>query len=185
MSQKTDTVKQWVEQYTDDLYRRAYNKTNHRETSEDLVQEVFQAALINFDTFENRSNPKTWLFAILNHKIVDFYRKKVNQPVSIENEIFSKFFDDDGGWQPEKQPKEWRESEGHLLDDDDFQEILRKCLEALPEKWNTCIKLKYLTEKNGEEICQELDIAPTNLWQIIHRAKLQLRDCVEKNWFQN
>jgi len=39
--------------------------------------------------------------------------------------------------------------------------------------------------KNGEEICQELDISPTNFWQVVHRAKLQLKNCVEENWFKN
>jgi DNA-directed RNA polymerase specialized sigma24 family protein len=39
--------------------------------------------------------------------------------------------------------------------------------------------------KNGDEICQELDITPTNFWQIVHRAKLQLRNCVKENWFEN
>jgi RNA polymerase sigma-70 factor (ECF subfamily) len=36
--------------------------------------------------------------------------------------------------------------------------------------------------KKGEEICQELGITPTNFWQIMHRAKLQLRECIENNW---
>ena len=40
-------------------------------------------------------------------------------------------------------------------------------------------------QKSGEEICQELEITPSNFWQIVHRAKLQLRDCIENNWFKN
>lgn len=58
-------------------------------------------------------------------------------------------------------------------------------MDNLPEQWNACVKLKYLMQKKGEEICQELDITPTNFWQIMHRAKLNLRDCVETNWFNN
>ncbi|MGC9375130.1 MAG: sigma factor-like helix-turn-helix DNA-binding protein [Bacteroidales bacterium] len=61
---------------------------------------------------------------------------------------------------------------------------MQKCLDALPAQWNTCVKLKYLMNKKSEEICQELDINPSNYWQIIHRAKVQLRDCVETKWFQ-
>jgi len=38
--------------------------------------------------------------------------------------------------------------------------------------------------KKGDLICQELDIAPTNFWQILYRAKLQLRKCLELNWFK-
>ena len=58
-------------------------------------------------------------------------------------------------------------------------------MNALPEKWNAAMKLKYLTEKNGENICQELGITTSNFWQIVHRAKLQLRDCIDKNWHNN
>lgn len=174
-----------VTQYTEDLYKWAYYKTSSNETAEDLVQETFLAASEKIETFKGDSSAKTWLFSILNHKIIDYYRKKVNQPINLENDSISNFFTDDGSWQGEKKPKEWHEEDVSLLDDNDFQLILKKCLDSLPEKWNTCVKLKYLSEKNGEEICQELGISSTNFWQIVHRAKLQLRDCIENNWFKN
>jgi RNA polymerase sigma-70 factor (ECF subfamily) len=41
-----------------------------------------------------------------------------------------------------------------------------------------------MEEKKGELICQELGITDTNFWQILHRAKLQLRKCIELNWFK-
>lgn len=103
----------------------------------------------------------------------------------MDNKIFSDFFDEGGEWLNEKRPRIWDEKEENLLDDDEFNAVLQKCLDALPGQWNTCVKLKYITGKKGKEICQELDIAPTNLWQIIHRAKLKLRDCVENNWFKD
>ncbi len=178
-------LKNWVNDYTPELYKWAYYKTSSIETAEDLVQETFLAAAERIEAFKGESSAKTWLFSILNHKIIDYYRKNVNKPVAIESITISTFFDEDGGWQPERKPKDWQDVDSHLLDDDEFQLILQKCLDALPEKWNTCVKLKYLTEKSGEEICQELGIAPTNFWQIVHRAKLQLRNCIENNWFKN
>jgi RNA polymerase sigma factor (sigma-70 family) len=136
-------------------------------------------------SFKGDSSPKTWLFSILNHKIIDYYRKKINLPLSIENQFLLSFFDADGGWYTEKKPKDWDEDETELLDNEEFREIPDICLGELPEKWNVPIKLKYLLNKNGEEICHELSISPTNLWQIMHRAKIQLRECVENNWFKN
>lgn len=175
----------WVNEFTSDLYKWAYYKTSSAETAEDLVQETFLAASEKMSSFKGDSSPKTWLFAILNHKIIDYYRKSVKKPVLIESNTISWFFDADGRWQQDKRPKDWEDDETHLLDDTDFQKVLQKCLDALPEQWNLCVKLKYLTEKSGEEICQELDITPTNYWQIVHRAKLQLRKCVENKWFKN
>ena len=33
-----------------------------------------------------------------------------------------------------------------------------------------------------EEICKEIGITPTNLWVILHRARLSLRECIEMKW---
>jgi len=54
-------VGEWVQSYGDYLYGWAYHKTGHREVAEDLVQEVFLAAVKNFDGFKGESSPKTWL----------------------------------------------------------------------------------------------------------------------------
>ena len=183
---KNNDLADWVTRFTDDLYKWAYHKTSSSEIAADLVQDTFLAAAEKIKSFKGDSSPKTWLFSILNHKIIDHYRKKVNQTVNVDDQSFSGFFDSNGSWEESRRPKDWHENdENHLLDDDEFQQVLEKCMEALPEKWNACVKLKYLAEKNGEEICQELGMTTSNFWQIIHRAKLQLRDCVEKNWFNN
>jgi len=178
-------ITQWVNDFTTELYDWAYFKTSSTETAEDLVQDTFLAAAEKLSSFNGDSSPKTWLFSILNHKIIDFYRKKSVNPITLENDNVSLFFDADEGWRPEKAPKDWQEDEINLLDNEDFNAVLRKCLDALPEKWSMSVKLKYLTEKSGEDICQELGISTTNFWQIVHRAKLQLRNCIENNWFNN
>ena len=105
---------------------------------------------------------------------VDYYRKKINQPISIDNNVFSSFFDENGSWENENKPQEWQFDDSNLLDDADFQQILNQCLDALPDQWSTSVKLKYLMNKKGDEICQELNITPSNYWQILHRAKLLL-----------
>ena len=183
---KNNDLTDWVNKFTEDLFKWAYHKTSSNEIAADLVQDTFLAAAEKIASFKGDSSPKTWLFSILNHKIIDHYRKKVNQPLAIEDQSFSNFFTDDGDWQEIRKPKDWqKEDDINMLDDDEFQQVLKKCMDVLPEKWSACVKLKYLSEKNGEDICQELDITPSNFWQIVHRAKLQLRDCVEKNWFHN
>lgn len=176
---------EWVGSYTNDLYSWAIYKVSDPELAKDLIQDTFLAAAEKLASFRGESSPKTWLFSILNYKIIDVYRKKVNQPVETDDRIFSNFFDEDGTWHREKRPVDWHHEEKNLLDDEEFQKVLKECLEALPDQWNMCVKLKYLMNKKGNEICQELGLATTNYWQIIHRAKLQLRECVELNWLNN
>ena len=41
--------------------------------------------------------------------------------------------------------------------------------------------MRFVEELSAEEICQELGLTSANYWVIVHRAKLQLRCCLEKH----
>ena len=68
-------------------------------------------------------------------------------------------------------------------------ELLDKCKEARHDlvgalaDFDDALAEKFLEEKESDEICKELEISASNYWVILHRAKLQLRKCLEKNWF--
>lgn len=183
---------QWVEAYTDKMYSWAFYKTNSKETAEDLVQDTFLAAFQAIDKFEGKSNPKTWLLGILNNKIAEHFRKSYQNPITSVGEenqytgdsLLDALFDTDGHWIKEQQPGHWNEEQTNLLDDAGFLQVLQHCMGTLQPGWYAVIQLKYMEERKGAFICQELNIAPTNLWQILHRAKLQLRKCIEVNWFK-
>jgi len=179
------SLSNWVENYAKDMFSWAYHKVSEIELAKDLVQDTFLVAAEKIEKFKGESAPKTWLFAILNNKIIDHYRKKINQPINIENQSFSSYFDENGSWANNKKPQEWQFEDSNLLDDVDFQQVLQQCLDALPDQWSASVKLKYLMNKKGKEICQELNISTSKYWQIVHRAKLQLRNCVENNWFKD
>lgn len=190
-SGRTKTIRSWVVLYFDSLYSWAVYKTSSKESAEDLVQETFLVALKSFDQFEGKSTPKSWLFGILRHKITDYHRQKYKHPsaeplATIENEgdvLFGKLFNVHGEWNPTESPQPWQEETAHLLDNPDFNKALQDCLKKLPLNWFSAVQLKFLEEKKPEQVCQELGVTPTNYWQIIHRAKLQLRKCLQINWF--
>lgn len=184
MLNRKNTLTEWVDLYTDDLFRWAVYKTSNEEVAKDLVQDTFLVAANKIHNFKEQSSPKTWLMGILKYKIIDFYRQKVRDPKLHIDSNTNTYFDRNLQWKNETAPKSWSGiDDEHLLDDEDFLQVLKTCMDDLPEKWEICIKSKYLLNKKGEEICQDLEIAPTNFWQIIHRAKLKLRDCIENNWF--
>ena len=79
-------LSQLVEEYTGEMYQWACYKVSNTELAKDLVQDTFLAAAEKIDTFKGKSSPKTWLYSILNNKIVDVYRKKVKQAQSMDNE---------------------------------------------------------------------------------------------------
>ena len=114
---KTPDITQLVEQYAGDLISWASYKVSDTELAKDLVQDTFLAAAQKISTFQGKSSPKTWLFSILNHKIIDYYRKKVKQPISLDKDSNSKYFDDNQSWHHEKAPKNWEDNDSNLLDD--------------------------------------------------------------------
>lgn len=193
MPDKNSQFKEWVENYTDDLYKWASYKISSRDTAEDLVQETFMAAYQSWNKFNGESSPKTWLYAILNNKIKDYFRKEIRNIVITESRLLPEnegssfldiFFDENGTWKKEMRPQHWNTEEEDLLDNNSFTRILHDCLDKLPALWNEVISLKYLEEKKGNDICKETGLSSSNYWQILYRARLQLRECLEKNWFK-
>jgi RNA polymerase sigma-70 factor (ECF subfamily) len=181
--QVKDIIKSWVKVHSDSMYSWALHKTSFKEVAEDLVQETFLVAIHSFDKFKGDSNPKTWLFSILNHKINDYYRSGYRKHLVDRNEDYETPFNDENYWKVDQTPQQWTHDSVQLLDDSEFNKIWHYCLKKLPDNWFSAIQLKFLEEKRGEFICQELGITNTNFWQILHRAKLQLRKCLELNWF--
>ncbi len=108
MGVATNNLSEWVETFTGDLYSWAFHKVSDPELAKDLVQDTFLAAAEKIQGFRGDSSPKTWLFSILNNKIIDSYRKKIKQPVKMENQVFSTFFDETGSWKIAQRPMEWK-----------------------------------------------------------------------------
>lgn len=181
MENKNQIIISWVNDYSDYLYNWALYKSSSKEIAEDLVQDTFVIATNSFEKFEGKSSPKTWLVSILNNLLYEHYRKKAKQKNKIDLDI-SDFFKENSHWNEDNMPSEDFENE-NLLDDSYFQIVLGDCMSKLPEKWNSVIKLKYLTDQKAEQICKDLDISKTNYWQMVHRAKIHLRKCIEQNYF--
>ncbi len=180
----------WVDNYGDHLFAWAFHRTGKKTVAEDLVQETFLSALHSLHKFRGESSEKTWLFSILKNKIIDHYRKSFVKYEIEESDLnaeanketfLNRYFDRHGQWKKSERPANWHADDHHLLDDEEFREMLKMCLEFLPENWLAIITLRFLEEKQTPDICKDLNITPSNFWVIIHRAKLQLRDCIEEN----
>lgn len=173
----------WVKMYTKDLFSYTITKVHQKEIAEDLVQDTFLSAWQSYKTYQGKSNVKTWLFSILKHKIADHYRSKYKQNIELGSDFIDTFFDEDHRWKPEYRPTNWG-NEKELLDDPEFSKALHNCFEKLPQKWSSAVQLKFLEEHDSKTICSKLEITTSNFWQIVHRAKLQLRNCLELKWFK-
>ena len=176
---------QWVNAHADYLYAFAIKRINDDEQAKDLIQETFLAALQKVRNFEGKASERTWLTAILKNKIVDVYRQKSsvltkNQKEAVQEQ--SDFFADDGHWISENGPKEFGiEDKDHLINKE-FELTLKKCMEKLPALWMAAFTMKHIDDEPTNTICAELKVSSSNFWVIIHRAKLNLRACLQKHW---
>lgn len=178
----------WVSKHADYLYAYALTRINDREQARDLVQETFLAALEKADKFEGRSSERTWLTAILKFKVIDLYRKNASGLAKrMEHNTVEQgdqdFFDiDDGHWNDQHRPKEFGIEQPDALENKEFQRILGLCMQKLPSLWLSIFTMKHMDEESTETICEALKVSASNFWVIIHRTKVNLRSCLQKNW---
>ena len=184
MSTQLDATK-WVNDYGDMLYRYAMARVNDSEIAKDLVQDTFLAAWRNYDNFKGEISEKNWLYAILKNKIIDHFRKASTRLTDSLPTVAGDdpYFDDSQHWTAATAPKEWNDSSDAPVMKKEFYGVLLNCKSKLKKIQDTVFTLKYLDGLDSEEICKVLNLTTSNYWVLIHRAKLQLRACLEKNWF--
>lgn len=157
--------------------------------AEDAVQEALIGALKNAKSFGGRAALKTWIFAILKNKIADSLRQKkysVNvsslQRDGDEDEDFSELFDSKGFWQLEERPVAWGNPEASLRESQ-FWAVFEACLEGLPPKQARVFMMREFIELDVDEICAEVNLSTSNLYVMLHRSRLRLRECIENKWY--
>ena len=64
-----------------------------------------------------------------------------------------------------------------------FMTVMQMCLEKLPPNTARVFMMREVMELESDEICKELAITSTNLWVILYRARIALRQCLEQSWF--
>jgi len=173
----------WVEDHGDYLYRYAVSRLRNSEASEEVVQETFVAALKHVNQYQAKGTERAWLLGILKRKIIDFIRNRC-RTISLSdekiNDIPDSFFDQSGSWS-----KDIR-SAGYTplcsLERSDFWRILRGCLKKLPSRQADVFVLREMEDQSTDMICNELEISASNLWVLLHRARLQLSNCMKVSW---
>lgn len=177
----------WVKKYADYLYNFACCRLEDKELAKDLVQDTFLAALEKINSFEGKSTERTWLSAILKYKIIDAYRARKplhkTQQQTGEGVVEKEFFQQlDGHWNVEDRPKQFTPETNFNMESKELGKMLTKCIQKLPQLWRNSFTMKFTDDETTDTICDVLKITPANYWVIMHRAKVNLRSCVEKNW---
>ncbi len=169
------------------LLRYARHQLRNEAWAEDAVSETVVAALEKPHSFSGQSQLKTWLVGVLKHKLIDQIRRH-GREISLtrddgdEQDLDDLLFKADGHWR--EAPKDWGSPEASL-GQRQFFEVLEACVEHLPGQQGRVFMMREWLELEADEICNQLGISSTNLWVLLHRARLRLRECLQLRWFDS
>ncbi|HXA00718.1 MAG TPA: sigma-70 family RNA polymerase sigma factor [Cytophagaceae bacterium] len=156
------------------LYNFAYRLTLDEDDANDLVQETYMKAYRFFDSYEQGTNAKAWLFRILKNSFINDFRKKSKQPSKIDYQEVESFYNSDDI--DENITTDLRiESVQEMIGDE-----VANALNSLAVDFRTIIILCDLEGFTYEEMAKILDIPIGTVRSRLHRARNLLKDKLKK-----
>ncbi|MFC4721411.1 sigma-70 family RNA polymerase sigma factor [Geojedonia litorea] len=174
----------WIDNYADYLFNYTITRVNDREIAKDLVQDTFFAGLKSMKNFKGEASERTWLISILKRKIIDYYRKINSNKGKAEVRMNYSSDENEGDWLEERVADPFDKTAEDVMENSELEDAIYNCLSKLPEKQAQVFKMKTILNHETEAICNELNITASNLWVIIHRARVAMASCMEETWFK-
>lgn len=142
-----------------------------KEDAEDLLQDIFIKIYLNLNGFDTSLKFSSWAYRIAHNEIISWYRKKKVRPQinfeDYEEENLVNYFKEDTDIE-----KEFERGiiKGHI----------KEAIDKLDEKYKEIIILRFLEEKDYEEISDILQIPLGTVSTLIHRGKKELQKYLKK-----
>lgn len=159
-----------IEKYQEPL--RRYIRRVARPTPDEtdiLLQDVFIKAYENLNDFDQTLSFSSWIYRIAHNEAVDSLRKK---------KWFGASLDDPARDDETLTLAETIAAEGDLVKDAD-REYVKKCIAAvldeLEPKYRSVLVLKFLEDKDYNDISDILRKPPGTIATLIHRAKKEFK----------
>jgi RNA polymerase sigma-70 factor (ECF subfamily) len=160
---------QFVSDYADAVYAYVRHRlTRHADLVEDLVQDVFVAALGSLPGYRGTSSLQSWLLGIARHKVEDYYRAQLRRPEVL--------LDDDGIAEPvaEDAPLDL------VLDRARVQAKAHQVLQDLPEPYALALLWRYWEGRSVREMAAALGKTEKAVERLLARARARFKDIWEQ-----
>jgi RNA polymerase sigma-70 factor (ECF subfamily) len=150
------------------LVRYARRRLMDPALAEDLVHDVFEAVITGRAAFGGRSALRSWLVAVLKHKIVDLVRQR-----SGHDSLDAHDGDGDEAFGPpelecpQPRPDDVAEQRQRLR-------LTLERLQALPAALRDVVTLRVFEDRDTADVCRTLAITEQNLFVRLHRARKAL-----------
>ncbi len=155
------------------VYHFVYYMIGNKSDAEDVTQEIFLKIANSFDTTNELTSKKAWIYTIARRAVIDFIRKKKTKKYVAfwKNHIPNEF---------EIVDERLTSPEDKLIDHE-MQQSLYRMLDQLPEKMRTVIYLRFIQGLPLPEVADILDMTHNNVSVIQNRAIAKLRTMVVSN----
>lgn len=108
-------------------------------------------------------------------------RREAPSETALGDDDINALFDARGHWQL------WPAdpvTPSRALEDKQFWQILTDCLAGLSATQARAFMLAELHEIPTAELCKVLALGASNVWVVLHRARMRLRRCLEERWLR-
>lgn len=176
-----------LESFRPHLLKMARLQLRNDAWAEDVVSDTLLTAIEKIDSFAGRSQFKTWVVAIMKHKVLDVFRRAGREVVLADSEdaeadpLSASLFHAGGGFR--EAPRSWADPE-ELVMEQQFLAILEACVERMPTALGRVFLMREWLGLDTGEICNDLGLTTSNLFVMLHRARLRLRECIQTRWLE-
>lgn len=166
-----------VRTYHSSMLRLARAMVGH--AANDVVQASWLHAFQALPKFAGRSTIKTWLLRITRNEAIEHLRssRHVLDASTLEDEL-DRRFDADGRWS--EPPVPWtQDTPEALVFGEELRELIETTVAALPPLQRAVIQLREVEALPATDVCKILDITPSNLYVLLHRARTRLWSVID------
>jgi len=155
------------------LYSAALRMTRNPADAEDLVQETFLKAYRSFDSFQEGTNLKAWLYKILTNTFINSYRAAKRRPekADVEDVEDLYLYHRLGGGQGNVVGRSAEEEMFDRFTDDE----VKAALESLPETFRMAVLLADVEGFSYKEIAEITDVPIGTVMSRLHRGRKALQ----------
>ncbi|MBQ8299990.1 MAG: sigma-70 family RNA polymerase sigma factor [Clostridia bacterium] len=169
-----DAFEQIITKYEKKIFGLIYNMLRNENEVEDVAQEVFIKVYKNLDKFHGDSSLYTWIYKIATNLCLDQIKKR-KEVIYIDEKLQL----DDG--EVDFQLPSDEKLQDEIYEQKELKQKLEKCIDKLPERQKTMIVLRDIKGLSYDEIAEILDLKLGTVKSQINRARLKLKELLEKD----
>ncbi|HEY3326682.1 MAG TPA: sigma-70 family RNA polymerase sigma factor [Novimethylophilus sp.] len=177
-----------LEEHADYLFSYAMLKLKDVALAEDMVQDTLLSAVAAREGFTAQASVRTWLTTILKNRMIDHWRRQGREIAASDlvgddgsGDSIDDFFDQAGRWfeMPNAYP-----SPDEALQSKEFWNIFEQCLSRLKSQQAEVFLAREMYGMSNEEIRESFSLGESNVWVLMHRARVSLGKCLDMNWMK-